>query len=41
LARRKVGKITRRPGYLYFVGKDGTIYEAPLKRRARRKRRRG
>ncbi|MEM3439404.1 MAG: hypothetical protein QXQ76_00945 [Candidatus Bathyarchaeia archaeon] len=38
--RRKVGKIPRRPGYLYFVEKDGSVYEVPLKRRGRRKRKR-
>jgi len=30
---RKVGseKITREKGYLYYIGKDGTVWRAPMK----------
>ncbi len=38
---RRVGKekITREPGYLYYVGKDGFVWRAPMKanKRGRKK----
>ena len=34
---KKVGKIKRRPGHLYYVDKSGNVMEAPLKHGRKRK----